>query len=194
MSSGQSYEFAVQPEQDVLEGQAVYSCSVLRIYDLWVLAFSCRLIWRCPKSLMLANYNYNVGRRHLDVGVGTGYFLDHCRFPDGESEVTLVDLNPVVLAANKVRLARYRPVQVHADALQPLPLPTQTYDSVGLNFLLHCLPGPWARKSAVFANAARALRPGGRVIGSTILAAGVQVGRAAHTDAGLQLQGRIPQC
>jgi hypothetical protein len=67
---------------DSWKGKPVYSRSVLRIYDLWMLAFSCRLSWRCPKSSMLANYNYNynLGRRHLDVGVGTGYFLDRCRF------------------------------------------------------------------------------------------------------------------
>jgi SAM-dependent methyltransferase len=46
--------------------------------------------------------------------------------------------------------------------------------SVGMNFLLHCLPGDWPAKGAVFANAATAVRPGGRVFGSTILADGAQ--------------------
>jgi ubiquinone/menaquinone biosynthesis C-methylase UbiE len=180
VTNGQSSEVPAQPAKEVLEGQAIYNRSVLRIYDLWVLNFSCRLIWRCPKSLMLANYDRNVGRRHLDIGVGTGYFLNRCRFPDGETELTLLDLNPVVLAANAAPLARYRPVQVHADALAPLPLPSGAYDSVGLNFLLHCLPGPWERKSAVFVNAARVLKPGGRVFGSTILASGVPVSGPAR--------------
>jgi hypothetical protein len=57
--------------------------------------------------------------------------------------------------------------------LEPLPVQARSYDSVGMNFLLHCLPGDWAAKGAVFTNAAAVLRQGGRVFGSTILATGV---------------------
>lgn len=114
------------PGPDVVAGQAVYTRRVLRLYDLGVLAVSCRLIWRCPKALMLANYEANVGARHLDLGVGTGYFLGHCRFPAPEPQVTLLDLNPTALAVSAQRIARYRPVQVQADVLQPLPIAAST--------------------------------------------------------------------
>ena len=165
--------------REVIAGQAVYNRFVLSVYDVGVLGFSCRLIWRCPKSEMLVNYNRHVGGRHLELGAGTAYFPDRCAFPTSNPEVTLVDLNPTVLRVSADRLARYRVRVVQADVLQPLSLAddelaTGTYDSVGMNFLLHCVPGTWAEKGKIFANAAAALRPGGRVIGSTILSAGVE--------------------
>jgi len=166
-------------DERVLAGQAVYNRFVLGVYDVFVLGLSCRLVWQCPKRLMLANYQRNVGPRHLELGAGTGYFPDACTFP-GEVAITLVDLNPTVLRVSAHRLRRYRPNQVHADVLQPLPIEAGAYDSVAMNFLLHCLPGTWAEKAAVFRNAATALRPGGRVFGSTILAGGLPVRPAAR--------------
>ncbi len=157
---------------DVLAGQAIYNRATLAAYDVGVLGLSCRLIWRCPKAEMLAGYDRNVGARHLDLGVGTAYFLDMCQFPDARPRVTLVDLNPTVLKVAARRISRYQPEVIQANALEPLPVPAGVYDSVGLNLLLHCLPGD--DKGKVFANAAAALRPGGRVFGSTILAHGIE--------------------
>ncbi len=159
---------------DVLAGQAIYNRATLAAYDVGVLGLSCRLLWHCPKAEMLAVYDRNIGVRHLDLGVGTAYFLDKCRFPDARPRVTLVDLNPTVLKVAARRISRYRPEVLQANVLQPLPIPPGAYDSVGLNFLLHCLPDDWPDKGKVFANAAAALRPGGRVFGSTILAHGVE--------------------
>ncbi|MEO3816333.1 class I SAM-dependent methyltransferase [Plantactinospora sp. B24E8] len=172
-------------DEEVIAGQAIYNRFVLATYDVYVLGFSNRLIWRCPKRHMLDNYHRNTGGRHLELGPGTAYLLDHCRFPTAAPELTLVDLNPTVLRMSAARLARYRPETVRADLLRPLPfddttLPPGSYDSVGLNFVLHCLPGNWAEKGAVLDNAVAALRPGGRFFGSTILSSGVKVTGAAR--------------
>jgi SAM-dependent methyltransferase len=163
----------VELSDDVVAGQAVYNRFVLAQYDVVVLGVSSRLIWRCPKAQMLANYDRHVGARHLELGVGTAYFPDKCRFPVPLPQVTLVDLNPGTLRVGAARIARYAPQVLQADVLQPLPVAEGGFDSVGLNFLLHCVPGDWSRKGAVFANAAAAVRPGGVVFGSTILASGV---------------------
>ncbi|MFY1668661.1 class I SAM-dependent methyltransferase [Plantactinospora sp. WMMB334] len=173
------------PAEEVIAGQAVYNRLVLAGYDAFVLAFSCRLVWRCDKRHMLDNYQRNIGGRHVELGAGTAYFPDRCRFPVDRPELTLVDLNPTVLRVSAARVARHRPTVVRADVLQPLPFGDGTFqagqqDSVGANFLLHCLPGTWAEKSAVFDNAAAALRPGGRFFGSTILSSGVRVSAAAR--------------
>jgi ubiquinone/menaquinone biosynthesis C-methylase UbiE len=167
--------------EEVLAGQAVYNRLVLATYDMLVLGLSCRLAWRCPKAEMLAQYDRNVGQRHLEIGVCTGYFLERCQFPDPRPRITLLDLNPTVLRVGAARLSRYRPTSVRADALQPLPVPAGQLDSVGMNFLLHCLPGDWPAKGSVFAHAAMALQPGGRAFGSTILGRGVATNPLART-------------
>jgi SAM-dependent methyltransferase len=176
----------VTPSDDVVAGQAIYNRFFLALYDVGVLGLSCRLVWRCPKARMLANYRRNVGARHLEMGAGTAYFPDNCDFPVPGPELTLVDLNPTVLRFSAARIARYRPTTVRADVLQPLPfddtrLPAGGYDSVGMNFLLHCVPGTWPEKGVAFASAAAALRPGGRLFGSTILAAGERANTSART-------------
>ena len=83
---------AVTPEQ-VVAGQAVYSRRALHLYDPIVLGLSNRLIWKCPTPRLLTHYERHVTANHLDVGVGTGYFLDRCRFPSTTPRIALLDLN-----------------------------------------------------------------------------------------------------
>ncbi len=149
-------------------GQAVYSPAVLRLYDAWVLGFSNRFLWRCPTSELRALYDRNVAASHLDIGVGTGYFLDRVRFPVAAPRITLVDLNANSLQAAAHRIRRYRPHTVMANALAPLPL-DRAFGSVGLCYLLHCLPGDMAAKCKVFDGVAAVVVPGGRVFGATIV-------------------------
>jgi hypothetical protein len=61
-----------------------------------------------------------------------------------------MDLNPAPLEVAAQRLRRYRPNTHRANALEPFGLPPGAFDSVGLNWLLHCLPGDIATKSVVF--------------------------------------------
>ena len=93
----------------VAAGQAVYDKRTLAIYDLLVLGLSNRWIWRCPTPIQLDHYNENLSANHLDVGVGTGYFLDQCRFPVDAPRVALMDLNRNSLEFSARRLARYKP-------------------------------------------------------------------------------------
>jgi len=154
----------------------VYSRWTLRLYDLYVLRLSCRLAWRCPASALLAQYDAHVGASHLDVGVGSGYFLDHCRFPVPRPEIVLLDLNDASLAFAARRIARLEPRTCRADVLEPLAL-TERFDSVGLGFLLHCLPGDMAGKGRALGHLAAVLKPEGVLFGSTVLAADVRHNR-----------------
>lgn len=161
---------------DSRAGQAVYSPWTLRLYDLYVLGLSCRLAWRCPASALLAHYDAHVSSHHLDVGVGSGYFLDRCRFPVPRPEVVLLDLNEASLGFAARRVARLAPRTCRADVLQPLAL-VERFDSIGLGFLLHCLPGDMTYKARAIAHLAAVLKPGGVLFGSTILAADVRHNR-----------------
>jgi ubiquinone/menaquinone biosynthesis C-methylase UbiE len=132
---------------------------------------------------MMSRYQAAVGARHLEIGVGTGYFPAHARFPVNDPEITLVDLNETSLDHTAKRIAHLAPRWVVADARQPLRLagvPENHYDSVALNLVLHCIPGDLIKKGAVIANAAAALVPGGKLYGSTILSRGVKVPWAAR--------------
>jgi hypothetical protein len=149
-------------------GQAVYSPMVLRTYDWIVLGLSNRLLWRCPTAELRRLYDRNVSDRHLDVGVGTGYFLDKARWPVAKPVITLLDLNPNCLATASRRIGRFAPQAVRANVLAPLP-PLGPFRSAGLCYLLHCLPGTMAEKAVAFDHLAPLLEPRARVFGATIV-------------------------
>lgn len=160
---------------EVEAGQAVYNPLVLAFYDWWVLGVSNRFAWRCPSRVLLEQYDRLAGTRHLDIGVGTGWFLDRTTWHGTKPEITLLDLNQSSLAAASKRVARYAPTTVRANVLEPLPLGAARFDSVGNNFLLHCVPGPIEQKAgALVRNTKPFLEPGGVLFGSTILGRGVR--------------------
>jgi ubiquinone/menaquinone biosynthesis C-methylase UbiE len=74
-----------------------------------------------------------VGVRHADVGVGTGYFLDRCRFPSATPNITLIDLNRECLATTARRIRRFKPTTYEANVLAPLNLGDARFDSIALN-------------------------------------------------------------
>ena len=166
--------------KQVEAGQAVYTKPMLAVYDLLVLGFSNRLVWRCPSKHILALYDRYVTANHLDVGVGTGYFLDRCRFPKDRPRLALMDLNPNCLEAASTRLARYRPAVYRANVLDPISFDAARFESISLTYLLHCLPGTIRTKSAVFRHLTTLLNPGGMMFGATLLSGGVNRNWAAR--------------
>lgn len=163
----------IQARHDAPLSAGLYVSPVLNIYDAFVLGFSNDHVWRCPSQQMLELYHQHVSAQHLEIGVGTGYFLDRCRFPVAQPRITLLDLNPTTLRHTTQRIARLTPAACVADALEPLPLAPASFDSIGLNYVLHCLPTTSAAKSVLVADLVRLLRPGGVLFGATILGAGV---------------------
>ncbi|MBI1352336.1 MAG: methyltransferase domain-containing protein [Actinomycetales bacterium] len=167
----------MDPDDPAFAGQREYTPFFLRIYDPVILGFLAPAVWRCPASRLVDGYQRHVGSRHLDVGPGTGYFLDRAGLPDAHS-VTLLDPNPNVLDYASRRLERLDITTVEADVCRALPLPG-TYDSAAMNGVLHCLPGPLSRKAEAVAHVAAVLAPSGVLFGSSIL------GRSApHTRLG----------
>ena len=151
-------------------GAAVYSPLTLKLYDAWVLGISNRFAWQCPtRDVLQPFFDRNVGARHLDVGVGTGYYLANAGLPD-TTQVTLLDLNPSSLEAAKQRFGRVDTQTLQHDVFVPLGTEQHGhYDSISLFYLLHCLPGTMADKGAVFANLKPCLKPDGVLFGATIL-------------------------
>ena len=112
-------------------------------------------------------YRTRIPDRHLDVGPGTGYLIDHSGIPDG-SHITIVDPNPNVLRHATRRLRRLDITAVEADVLKPLPV-EGPFDSAALCLVIHCLPGPLTRKAAAVANIAAVLAPDGVFFGASVL-------------------------
>lgn len=151
-------------------GQAAYKSWVLKwVYDGLVLGFSNHRLWRCPTAALLGHYDDNISANHLDVGVGTGYYLDRCRFPVPAPRLALMDLNPNSLEVAVKRVARYRPEALRRNVLQPIVFDGPGFDSLGLMYLLHCLPGGMTEKAALFDHVRPLLNPGAVLFGATIV-------------------------
>ncbi|MBG0811678.1 class I SAM-dependent methyltransferase [Methylosinus sp. H3A] len=167
------------PEQ-IAAGQAVYTPAVLRLYDMLVLGLSNRFIWKCPTPRLRALYDLHASGNHLDVGIGTGYFLDHCRFPVAAPRVALMDLNPDALRFAAERIARFSPQTYRRNVLEPIAFDAPKFDSVGVNYLLHCLPGAITEKAVVFDHLKALTNDGAVFFGSTLLQGGVERSAAAR--------------
>jgi len=159
---------------DARKGAAAYTPLTLAFYDLAVLRLSNSFVWECSSHVVLDFYNEHVSDKHLDIGVGTGYFLDKCRFPSTTPRIALFDLNPHSLAKSARRLRRYNPSCYMGNVLQGIDIGMSGFGSISLNYLLHCLPGNLTSKSVVFEHVKPLLRDGGAIFGSTILGEGVR--------------------
>jgi SAM-dependent methyltransferase len=157
----------MERDDPAYKGQAGYNRFMLAIYDPFVLGFMTRAVWRSPIGTAVEWYRNHIGRRHLDIGPGTGYFIEKAAPPAG-TEITLLDPNPKVLAHCAGRLAAMAPRTVEADVMKPLPV-DGPFDSAALSFVLHCLPGPQPNKAVAIRNIAAVLAPHGVLFGGTVL-------------------------
>ena len=151
-----------------------YRRSFLRIYDRYVLDFSFSFLWACPSTAMQEMYNRYMTLNHLDIGVGTGYFVEHCNLCGKFQRLALMDLRRESLDAASSRLSRYRPETYQGNILDAVSIKKPGFDSIAMMNLLHCLPGNIHEKSVAFDNVMSVLNPGGVIFGSTILYRGVK--------------------
>jgi ubiquinone/menaquinone biosynthesis C-methylase UbiE len=154
--------------------QALYTRWFLAVYNRLLLDLMSRLVWNCPSDNVLELYNQHVSANHLDIGVGTGYFLDKCTFPVPNPRLVLVDLKANSLTIARKRLARYSPQTYRQNVLEPLEIDGPRFDSIGINYLLHCLPVTMQAKGVVLKNLKALLNPGGILFGTTFLYNGVK--------------------
>ena len=159
--------------EQVEAGQAVYTPRMLGFYDFLVLRVMVPYVWSCPVGNVLRMYNEHITSNHLEIGVGSGFFLDNSVFPADNPRLALMDLNPNSLKFTASRVARYKPELYRANILEPIETDIEKFDSIGINAVIHCLPGTMATKLVVFDNIKTLLNPGGVVFGSTILNIGV---------------------
>lgn len=103
--------------------------------------------------------------------MGTGYYLKQ-NLPAGGQRIALVDLNENSLESTAKAIEHLKPEVYRRNVLEPFGLGGEMFDSVSINYLLHCLPGSMAEKSIVFSHIKEVMNTGGMVFGSTILGQG----------------------
>jgi len=167
-------EVARPSKADIHFGQVVYSKATLIIYDWLVTYFSNRFAWGCPRAVLLKHLQQNVSLNHLDIGVGTGHFLKKLPLSPGQQRLGLLDLNQNCLAYAAKQLQVLQPEIYQHDVFAPFTSIINKFDSVSLNYVLHCLPGNLAQKAIAFDHIKTVLNPGGTLFGSTLLGSGVK--------------------
>lgn len=153
--------------ESTYDGQKVYSKLVLKLYNFIVLFFNNTFLWKCKTSNLLELYKDNVSKNHLDIGVGSGFYLN--KVADKLEKVTLMDLNPNCLDYVK-RILKDKDVFTYkVDILEDVSNEFNSqFDSISCNYLIHCLPDN-GNKQMVFKNIAKMLKPDGVAFGSTII-------------------------
>ena len=149
-----------------------YTPRFLKIYDWWVLGFMAPRVWKMGDEPALNLYRNHMGRRHLDVGPGTGYFIVASN-PPQDIELTLLDANPNVLEHCTKTLAGWEPKTVEANVLEPLPV-DGPFDSAALAHVIHCLPAPMPAKAGAIEHIAAVLSDDGVLFGGTVLGLSAQ--------------------
>ncbi|KAJ2998608.1 hypothetical protein NUW58_g266 [Xylaria curta] len=173
---------AKKPNDPLLSTGAYTKFFLSALYDGAVLGLNFGLVWGCPaRRVLLPLFAENLSQRHLDCGVGTGYFPANA-LNDGPArhghrgQMTLLDLNPNCLDKARSAILTVAPqtqIQcVVADIRSPIPLSLQgsTFDSISMFNLYHCIPGGRSKLQAISAYK-NLLSAEGVLTGSTILGA-----------------------
>jgi len=167
-------------KNEAKRGYAIYTPLVLSGYDLLVHGLSNRFVWGCPTQRILALYADHLSSNHLDVGVGTGYFLKKT-LRDPDARVALLDASEHSLAFAAKRLKKFHPEVYKRDVTDNLVLACDDFDSIAMTYVLHCLPGDIESRSALFDELCASLTDNGVVFGSALLSLDIERSFAAKT-------------
>jgi SAM-dependent methyltransferase len=163
----------------IAKAHAIYTPTMLSLYDLLVHGVSNHVAWRCPTRRITELYRANLAADHLEAGVGTGYFLQ--KTADARvNRLVLLDINRHCLERTASRLARFKPEPFQVDLLAPIELGLAPFMSVGLTYVLHCLPGCMREKLVAIDHLRPLMGKGAVLFGATILGRGIMPNRAAR--------------
>lgn len=104
-----------------------------------------------------------------DTPVGSGYFLRTRANAEQWETLALIDPNRTALSFVKKRLPATAVTEYCADILRRETLPSERFESIAANYVLHCLPGPIASKDIAVRNLASLLADDGILFGATVL-------------------------
>jgi ubiquinone/menaquinone biosynthesis C-methylase UbiE len=100
--------------------------------------------------------------RLIDIGCGTGRFLDFVKQAWPRLPALGLDLSDAYIRHARRHLKRWSRTQLVVGNAEAIPAPDNSYDAATNIFMLHELP-PEVRRATI-AEAARVLKPGGRLV------------------------------
>ena len=112
---------------------------IFKNYDLLVNNLNCKYVWKCELKYIQHIYNNNISKNHVEIGPGTGFFLKKYKFDN----LTLIDVNQDVLEEcykNLENNCKNINIINHNIFEKNNKLDIRNYDSVGVNYVLHCVP------------------------------------------------------
>ena len=112
-------------------------------YDKFVNKVNCEKVWKCPQKHIINNYRRNINENHLEIGPGTGYFLSKENLDVNLNKLTLIDVNSEILDYSRNKLqSQYSDINILCHDLFTCEIPDSVvFNSVGINYVLHCVPG-----------------------------------------------------
>ena len=119
--------------------------------------------------------------RLLDLGCGTGRFLDFCKQAWPRLPALGIDMSEAYVAEAKRHLRHWCWINLIVANGEAMPVPNQSQEAVTSIFMFHELP-PKVRRT-VFREFARVLKPGGRLV----VVDSLQIGDAPDYDGVLEL-------
>lgn len=160
-------------ELKTARSQQYFNKLSLFFYDAILYGVLSKYAWGSSTERLDAHYARYACANHLEVGVGTGFLLDRVAFP-AATRLALMDLSPACLAATRRKLARHAPATYVQNILEPVTQQIAPFDSIGVNYVMHCVPGSFQDKTIAFVNLAALLAPDGTLFGTTVLSRDVR--------------------
>ena len=114
----------------------------LKYYDYLVNEINCKYVWRCEPQNIINMYRQHCSSSHLEIGPGTGHFL----LMSGKKQFNslgIMDINKKILnySANQLG-SQYNNISIyHQNIFMSDNFDQIKPSSVGVNYVLHCVPG-----------------------------------------------------
>ena len=148
------------------QSQAYFNRFLLNLYDFVVYRIVSKFIWRMPETRLIEHYKKHLSDNHLEVGVGTGYLLDKTK--DNIKQLSLMDLSEPCLMKTAKRLKSFNP-SVYRQNILDKPQLDNKFDSISVNYVMHCVTGDFKQKGIAFNHLKSLLNEDGVLFGTTVL-------------------------
>jgi ubiquinone/menaquinone biosynthesis C-methylase UbiE len=161
-------------DRRIRRSQQFFNKVSLFFYDFLLYGVISKYAWGSSIQRLDSHYGKYLRDNHLEVGVGTGYLLNRAEFDSAHPRLALMDLSRECLEKTKHKVARYAPDTYIQNLLEPIQYEIDKFDSIGINYVMHCVPGSFREKGVAFAHLQPLLSEKGVLFGTTVLSEGVQ--------------------